>query len=494
MTSRVVETHTSDLFFVGGLVYKRKKPLDLGFCDFRTREARLTACTQEVRLNQRLSPDVYLGVADVLGVDGRLCDHLVVMKELPDDRRLARWVVAGRDVSSVLDDIARQLAALHRRSPAPGRLRVLSRSAALCRLWSDGLDALEGLTPLVPGEVCTRTRELALRWATGRAALLDARVEAGRTYDGHGDLSADDIFVLPDGARLLDCLEFDERLRIGDGISDAAFLAMDLERLGAPDLARYFLDAYERAANDTPPASLEDFYLAYRAHVRSKVVGLRARQDHEPGTAQAARALAELALAHLERGRVRLILVGGLPGTGKSTVASGLAAVAGWQHLSSDATRKRLAGLPPDRQERDNFGTGLYDPAMTVRTYQAMLSEARTALAQGSSVVLDATWLDGNLRDLARRLASETTSDLTELRCTAPGLVADARITRRASRTSEASPSIRRQLEQIEHPWPESTEVDTGLTPAAIETRVAQLVGVMPDARLASCVGSPAAR
>ena len=482
LTASVVETHSSTLFFVDDRVYKRKRPLDLGFSDFRSREARLAGCRDEVRLNRRLSPDVYLGVADVIGPDGQPCDHLVVMRQMPDDRRLATLVAARENVDDVLRDVADQLASLHQRSPAPADLRDVGRATTVRELWTQGLDALIAFPDLVPEQVRERTRELALRWLAGRGPLLDARVGAGRMYDGHGDLLADDIFAMPDGPRILDCLEFDERLRVCDGLADAAFLAMDLERLGDPSAARTFLQAYESAADDTATGSLEDFYLAYRAHIRSKVSCIRARQDPQPEIITRARSLAELALAHLERGRVRLVLVGGVPGTGKTTVAGSLANQAGWVHLSSDVTRKRLGGVVADRQGSDGFGTGLYAPEMTARTYDTMLADARTALTGGASVVFDASFVDRRWRSQARSLAREAHADLVEVQCSAPPEVADARIRQRTSTPSDATPAVRRRLAVAFDLWPEATSIDTTASIHDTTRSLAALVGLGPGA------------
>jgi aminoglycoside phosphotransferase family enzyme/predicted kinase len=442
--ARVVETHVSTLFFVDGLVYKRKKAVDLGFADFRTREARQAACEQEVRLNRRMAPDVYLGVADVLGVDGTPCDHLVVMRELPASARLATLVSQGADVDAALEQVAGQLAALHRRSPAPADLREVASTEGLQRLWELGTAALEQHPEAVAPEVVARTRALALRWLAGRAELLRSRQD--RVVDGHGDLLADDTYLLEDGPRVLDCLEFDERLRVGDGLMDAAFLAMDLERLGAPAAGRRFLDDYRSALADDAPAGLEDVYLAYRAHVRCKVSCLQGAQ--QPG---AARQLADLALAHLERARVRLVLVGGLPGSGKTTLAARLAAEHGWLHLSSDVVR-RAARIPlKDR----------YSAATTDLVYADLAARARVALAQGRSVVLDASFADAHRRDEARRVAGQACVDVVEVRCVVPAEVADQRITRRPPGPSEATPAVRAALAARADPWPQARAVDT---------------------------------
>lgn len=442
MSARVVETHTSTLLFLDGQVLKRKKPLDLGFADFRTLAAREAACEQEVRLNRRLAPDVYLGTATVLGVDGAPCEHLVVMRELPAGTRLAALVAAGADVDGALREVASQVAALHRASPAPARLLPVADADGLRSLWQQGLSALEAFPEQVPPEVVARTRDLALRWLDGRRPLLHRRQD--RVVDGHGDLLADDVYVLPDGPRLLDCLEFDERLRVGDGLADVAFLAVDLERLGAPVAGRLLLDAYRAQAADDGPAGLEDHYLAYRAHVRAKVGCLHGAQ--QPGSA---RGLADLALAHLERARVRLVLVGGLPGSGKSTVASRLAARHGWQHLSSDVLRDELD--PDDR----------YSPASVDRVYAGLAARAEGLLADGRTVVLDASLGDGRRRARLRAVADRASADLVEVCCVVPDEVAEHRLRTRTPGPSEATPAVRVLLRDRADPWPEARVVDT---------------------------------
>src|SRR5207248_5092618 len=168
------------------------------------------------------------------------------------------------------------------------------------------------------------------------------RIALGAVRDGHGDLQAEDIFCLDDGPRILDCIEFDDRLRHVDVLADVAFLAMDLERLGAPEAAATFLARYREFARESYPPSLAHHYIAARAHVRCKVACLRHRQGDDGG-ADAARGLLDLTARHLEAARVRLVLVGGLPGTGKSTVAAALADATGWVVLRSDEVRKDVA-------------------------------------------------------------------------------------------------------------------------------------------------------
>ena len=234
---------------------------------------------------------------------------------------------------------------------------------------------------------------------------------------------------------MLDCLEFDDALRFGDVLADVAFLAMDLERLGAPTLAHRFLDCYRELSNETHPTSLEHHYVALRAHIRAKVACLRGN----PSSVDEAKNLHCIALAHLRRAKVTIVLVGGAPGTGKSTLAEGIAAWTGWAVLRSDEVRKDLAGMGHlDRSATAEVGTGIYEEFATHATYAGLLARARVLVERGQSVVLDATWGDARHRSAAAALATETRSDLVELRCDAPLDACAARIERRAAHGRDA--------------------------------------------------------
>ena len=336
----VVETHSAVVVFFGDHAFKVKKPVDLGFLDFRSRAAREAVCHREVELNRRLAPDVYLGVSDVLDPDGEVCDHLVVMRRMPVERRLSDLAQTGLDLDREIRLIAHQVATLHGRSERTASADAAATADATQGRWqANTRNLLEHAPDMVDASMVDAVQMLADRYLDGRGPLFDERIGDGRAVDGHGDLLADDIFCLDDGPRILDCIEFDDALRLGDGLSDAAFLAMDLERLGRPDLAEQFLAAYREATADAWPASLEHHHIAYRAQVRAKVAAIRAAQGDPASVADARRHL-EQAHAHLIAGRVQLVLVGGLPGTGKSTLAAGLERELGMCVIRSDELRK----------------------------------------------------------------------------------------------------------------------------------------------------------
>lgn len=463
---KVVETHTALLFFVGDHVYKVKKAIDLGFLDHRSRRAREACCHREVDLNRRLAPDVYHGVLDIVDESGAVVEHVVDMRRLPDDRRLARCIEAGEDVEPAVRVAAHALATLHAASrPDPVHDLLATRNAVLER-WTDGFAQLRGLGRTDPAAEArlAEVEDLALRYLAGRAALFDERIRQGWIRDGHGDLQAEDVFVLGDGPRLLDCLEFGDEYRWGDVLADVAFLAMDLERLGRPDLADLFLRLHRELCADRWPASLADHYVAYRAHVRAKVELLRAAQAGDR-TAPEAMPYLELAAHHLRSAQIRIVVVGGESGTGKSTLADQLGDRLGAVVLRTDEVRQRMAL---------DVGVDRYAPEAVIATYLEMLLEARRLVGLGEHVVLDATWTSQLHRELARQVAVETSSDLVELRCTLPRAEADERIRLRQAEgtdASEATVEIAAMLASRFESWPEAIEIATGGDRVAVADR-----------------------
>jgi uncharacterized protein len=477
----VRETHAAVVFLVGERAYKLKKPVDLGFLDFSTDEARLRVCQREVELNRRLAPDVYLGIAVVTDPTGRPCDHLVVMRRMPDDRRLSTLVRAGVSVDDELRHIAHLVAAFHTRCERGPAIAAEGSRDALQGRWMASFDQVRRFHgPVLDPAMAADIERLTLRFLAGREPLFAVRMAKGFVVDGHGDLLTDDVFCLPDGPRILDCLEFDDRLRYLDQLDDAAFLAMDLEHLGAADLAARFLGWYVEFAGDPAPPSLLHHYLAYRAFVRAKVSCLRHGQG-DAVAADEARLLAEITQRHLATSAVVLVLVGGLPGTGKSTLAAGLADRLGGVLIRSDRVRKELGGIDPEQEAAAPYQQGIYTPAWTERTYTEMLVRAERLLELGESVVLDASWTDPMWRSAAAQVAVRTHSDLTALRCEAPPEVAAARLHRRAG-VPDASAEIAAAMRADAGPWPEAIAVDTTPAPESVIRQAVEVVKPRPAA------------
>jgi aminoglycoside phosphotransferase family enzyme/predicted kinase len=458
----VAETHVSWVVLLGDRAYKLLKPVDLGFLDHRSREARAQACRREAEVNRRFAPDVYLGVLDVLDEDGRPRDHLLEMRRMPAERRLSR-LLRTAEARERVAEVARAVAALHAASPRSAEISQAGEPERVSANWEQGIAQVDAVAAdLIPAAERRRVEELALGYIAGRRELLMRRIDEGWVRDGHGDLLADDVFCLGDGPRFLDCLAFDDRLRHSDVLADAAFLAMDIEDRGEAGLGGLLLETWSRALGEAHPASLADHYVAYRAHVRAKVAALRHAQGG-PDAAPEARRLHALCLRHLERGRVRLVLVGGAPGTGKSTVAAALGEGTGWPVLRSDVVRDAVAG-PTRTGEPAPFGRGRYAPERRARVYAALVDEAARRLALGESVILDASWSAEPQRARAREAARASRSEVVEIRCAAPGAVARARIAERSARggdPSEATAAIADRLAADADPWDRAYRLDT---------------------------------
>jgi aminoglycoside phosphotransferase family enzyme/predicted kinase len=458
------ETHISLVVLFGDRVYKLKKPVRLDFVDLTTREARERICHREVELNRRTAPDVYLGVADVSEPGGGVCDHLVVMRRMPDDRRLSTLVRGGAAVDDDVRQVARVVASFHSRAETSAEIAEVGRVDATRAKWEATFQTVQPFVgTTLAAEIEERVRRLARRYLDGRTALFEHRVAEGKVIDGHGDLLADDIFCLDDGPRILDCVEFDDRLRYGDVLADVCFLAMDLERIGAAELGRRFLAWYRELSAETYPATLAHHYVAFRAHIRSMVACLRAAQGDETAAAEASHLL-RIACDHLEEGRVALVLVGGLPGTGKSTLAAGLADRFDWSVLRSDEIRKDLAGVAHTERAAAGYREGFYGPETTAATYRELLERARRLLELGEPVVLDASWTDTRYREAAEAVARETCSELVELECSAPSDTANKRLRDRAragTDASDATPDVAATMAAVADPWPNATVIDT---------------------------------
>jgi len=331
----VHETHTGIVVLVGNRAFTVKKPVLTDFLDFRTSEERERACFREFKLNSRLSPDSYLGVAYLTDPTGGPAEPIVVMRRYRDEDRLASIVTneqPGQSAQGVLDRIASMLARFHEQAERGQVISEQGKRSAIVQRWQENLSELNRYAATsssgLSDRSLSRIKHLAAECTSGRAALLNQRIDEGCIVDGHADLLADDIFCVGKEPALLDCLEFDDELRYVDRIDDAAFLAMDLEFLGRKDLGDYFLEQYVAHSADTAPASLRDFYIGYRAVVRAKVDCVRVVQGNSESKADAATHV-DIALQHLENGAIRLALIGGNPGTGKSTLAHALAEVLG---------------------------------------------------------------------------------------------------------------------------------------------------------------------
>jgi len=452
---RVVQTHVSVVFLAGPYAYNVKKPVHFDFLDAHLLERRAEMCRQEVELNRRLSPHLYLGVVAitrsagglVVGGTGEPVEYAVHMRRLPEDRMMDRLLEARALTRPMVQQVADALVPFHASADGGPAVAAHGTPGAVQMLWDEHFAQVERfvgrtLTGLQNGYL----RAVVEAWAIRKRALLEARVTGRRIRDGHGDLRTSSVcFIEP--LTIFDCLDFSARLRCSDVASDVAFLVMDLRLRMARDLGESFLGRYVRRSGDTELRKLVPFYVCYRACVRGKVESLRAEEpeislaEREDAARIARRTFGLACDAASEDLPPLLLSVAGLSGTGKSTLARELGERRGWEVLSSDAVRKSMHGLAAGERASAAVDRGMYTPETTRATYAALAARAGEALDRGRCVVVDATaqaaWERAMLAEAARahgaifmlaevRAPDELIRQRLEARAREPGTISDA--------------------------------------------------------------------
>jgi aminoglycoside phosphotransferase family enzyme/predicted kinase len=449
----VIETHISYVLLAGEHAYKIKKEVRLPFADFSSLEARRRFCAEEVRLNRRTAPALYLGVvpiagpaaAPVVGGAGPAIEYAVHMRRFPADALLDALAREGRLTAAHAEALACSVAALHARAE---RAAPESGYGTPAGVLGDALDnihdiqALEGTAPLA--DALESLREWTIAHHRGLAPFLAERHSDGFVRECHGDLHLANV-VLVDGAPVpFDAIDFAPRLRWIDVMSEVAFTVMDLERHRAPSLAAVFLNRYLEETGDYAGLRVLRFYAVYRAMVRAKVAGIRACQPGigaEARRAEEAQLAADVALAQrlARRSRPALILMHGLPGSGKSFVSRRLVESLGAVRIRSDVERKRRHGLGADDRSASPPGAGLYTERENDLTYGRLAELAAWSLGSGRPTVIDAAFLRRGERDAFRALASAAGASFAIARCGAPGALLRERVARREGAAGEAS-------------------------------------------------------
>lgn len=464
---QVIETHISHVLLTGEFAYKIKKPLNLGFLDFSTLSQRLHACCDEVRLNQRLAPDIYLDVVPINGTpatpringSGETFEYAVKMRQFPPDATLDRLDEQGRLTATQVEAIASTLARFHLQASAPAPAeRSWGSPEAVGRAVAQNFSQI---APRVADPADIEQLATLQRWTESEHARL-APVMAARKRDGfvrecHGDLHLGNLAWVDDRLLVFDCLEFDPELRWIDIQSDVAFCYMDLIQRGHTQWAWLFLNRWLEKTGDYVGLALLRFYAVYRALVRVKVAVLRAEQT--TGTEQAAalaglRALLDLASVLMRPLPARLEITHGLSGCGKTTATEKMMQTGGAVRLRSDVERKRLAGL--DAMARSGSGTGqqLYTDDATRRTYVRLAELAGAVLDAGWPVIIDATFGARWHRDLMREVGRTRDAEFRIHDFPVAVAVLRERIVQRMRAANDASEAdldvLQRQLETEE--------------------------------------------
>lgn len=468
-----LETHISHVLLAGDFAYKIKKPLALGFLDFTSLNQRKYYCEEELRLNGRLAPELYLDCVPIGGDASRpvlgdragpAIEYAVRMRRFPQDALLDRALAAGRLEPRHLDALARRLADFHRAIPAADPAAPFGVPE---RVRQPMLDNFTHTRPLLADPADREVLAAVERWTLAASERLWPRLAerkaGGWIRECHGDLHLGNMVLADTGQVIVfDCIEFNDDLRWIDVINDLAFLTMDLRFRGAGAFAQRVLNTWLEYSGDFAGAALLSYYQVYRAMVRAKINAIQASQDSVLQAVRATarencRAYLQLALALAKESPPFLLITHGVSGSGKSRrTGQLLEQFPGAIRIRSDVERKRLFGLDPLDDSGSTLGGGLYTPDASARTYQRLRGLADGLLAAGHPVLVDATFLKRAHRQPFRELASRHGVPFILLDCAADPDTLRARVAARRQRGDDAAEAdiavLERQLQYDEPP------------------------------------------
>ena len=453
-TVELVQTHISYVFIAGDIVYKIKKPVNFGFLDFTSLEKRKFYCDEELRLNKRLAPRIYLDVVAIsqdslgnilLGSGEKVIDYAVRMKKLPLDKMLKTLLANGQADEKVINAVANKIAAFHKVAETGGRIDEMGSIATIRHNHEENFaQTLKYIDVTIPEYQYNFIKDYVNNFLVEKKALLGKRVANRKIRDCHGDLHLEHICIA-DEIIVFDCIEFNERFRFGDVAAEVAFLTMDLDFNGYPQQAESFVKSYLVHSNDTDMLILLDFYRCYYAYVRGKVISFRLDQKDLPAdersqitkTAQQYFDLAYTYSARLEK--PVLILTAGLMGCGKSYQARHLAARFGAQTIRTDVLRKELLNINPVDRHHVEFGQGIYSADISRLTYDKAYELADAAIKSGKPVIIDASFKSRSERQKARQMAQKLNIPFYIIECTCSDEIVKMRLDKRAQEKTNAS-------------------------------------------------------
>lgn len=444
-----IQTHISWVFLLDRDVYKLKRPVELGFLDFRSIEKRKRACEAEVELNRRLAPNVYLGVVPIgqtpdgsfhVNGPGQVVDWAVHMVRLSEACRADKLLERGELSLLQLDAIAQCLAEFHRQSASGPEISAWGSADHVAQnIRENFAQTRDTIQQFLSGREAAELENWQRDCVRDRAELFHDRAARRRVRDGHGDLRLEHVYVEASGITVLDCIEFNDRFRYADVCADIAFLSMDLEALGRVDLAEFLLARYARHANDFELYGLVDFYESYRAFVRAKVAAFNladAAAEHltrELALKQARRyALLALSSARESITSPILVAVGGTIASGKSTLAEQLGIELSAPIIDTDRVRKHLAGRGALDPVHDLPFQGIYSVEMSKRVHDELSRRALSVLGSGRPVIVEASFRTVEQRASIRALAKEHKVPFHFIECRAPAEVCKRRLSERA--------------------------------------------------------------
>lgn len=429
---RRAETHTAWVFLTGKRAYKIKKPVNFGFLDFSTLEKRKTFCEREVELNRELS-DLYLGVEPItmdekgnlkLGENGEVVEYAVVMKELPQKAMMSYLLVEDKVGYVIIDKLVRETAKFHEKARTSDEITSQGSLDSVRFNWEENFAQTEDVKDVtISPQDFDFIKGQIERFLTENEPAFRKREKDGKIKYCHGDLHSGNVFVHEGKIHIFDRIEFNLRFACSDTAADLSFLTMDLDFHGKRNLSDFLLDRYLDETGDYELLRFHDFFRCYRAYVRGKVIGFQLGQNPVNPAEIKNRASAYFDLARLYASTLsstpRLIVFYGLPGTGKSLMASRTRNWTNAIHIRSDILRRVLAGVSLDEHHYASFGKDLYSSEMSNRVYEALKDKARTYLAQNQSLIIDATYSKQKERAELKEAGEKLEAEVHFIRCEA---------------------------------------------------------------------------
>jgi aminoglycoside phosphotransferase family enzyme/predicted kinase len=508
-----METHISWLLLAGDFVYKFKKPLKLDFLDFSTAALRRAACEEELRINRRTAPALYLGLVALNGQAGRLqllpaeaapanAEPAVRMRRFAQEALLSHLLEQQRLLPSHIDALAQHVAQFHAGAGVATPGQGWGTAPAVVAPVQDCLVALQPLVAQSVPDMGPALHQVA-QWCAAQGTALEPvfaqRLQSGRVRECHGDLHLANLVLIDGQPQLFDAIEFNPALRWIDCVADIAFLAMDLEARGRADLAWRFLNAWLEHTGDYAGLQVLQYYRVYRALVRARVAGMRLGQvagggagDERAASLREVRRYLALALRFIQPRTVELWLAHGFSGAGKSTQSQTLIAERGVVRVRADVERKRLFGLAPQASSAAVPG-GIYTAEASLRTHEALAQAARWALAAGHTVLVDATFLNPAMRQRFMALAAQAQVPCRILSVEAPRVVLRERVRGREQAGGDASEA---SVQVLEAQWAAAqplSPAEEALTVHVDTTRPVDWNVLLPSGSAGACVTSPVA-
>jgi aminoglycoside phosphotransferase family enzyme/predicted kinase len=446
---QLLQTHISFVLLTGKYAYKVKKPMNFGFLDFSTLEKRKYFCEEELRLNRRLAPDLYLSVLPIVETDGKYsfdksgqgaaAEYAIAMPEFSQEDLLIEMFASGRLTADHVRQIGEQLAAFHQQAITNDHINTFGTAAAVRSVANDNYASTEKYVGIAQtAEQLAQTRAYTEKFFAENVDLFSDRIVKGKVRECHGDVHLKNICLYQDKIQIFDCIEFNEPFRNSDVLYDAAFLLMDLQFRGRSDLANIFLNTYLERTGDYEGVLLLPLHCSMRAYIRAKVTSFLLDDPNIPAGVKAnaqkeAAAYYKLAWEYTQTKQGKLIIMSGVSGSGKSTTARAIASKQDAIYLRSDAIRKQIAGISLFERGSDD----IYTPEMTAKTYARLTELGALLSSKGFTVILDAKHDRVSLRSQAIAAAQAQNIPVEIIYCTAPVEVLQQRLRDRAAANND---------------------------------------------------------